>query len=73
HATQGLRCHHCGYEEPAPEVCPDCGSAELARLGAGTQRLERELAARVPELNVIRLDADTKDPAAALEQFAHAD
>ncbi len=69
----GLRCHHCGHAEPAPELCPECGSSELARLGAGTQRLERELAARVPELTVVRLDADTKDPAAALERFAATD
>ncbi len=69
----GLQCHHCGHAEPAPEHCPDCGSSELARLGAGTQRLERELAARVPELEVIRLDADTRDPTAALERFAAAD
>jgi primosomal protein N' (replication factor Y) len=69
----GLLCHHCGLREPAPELCPECGSAELARIGAGTQRLERELAARVPELELIRLDADTKDPAAALERFAAAD
>jgi primosomal protein N' (replication factor Y) len=71
--AEGLRCHHCGHEEPAPELCPDCGSAELARIGAGTQRLERELAARFPELELIRLDADTKDPEAALERFAAAD
>ena len=39
--------------------CPACGSAELARIGAGTQRLERELEKHVPELERIRLDADT--------------
>jgi primosomal protein N' (replication factor Y) (superfamily II helicase) len=71
--ADGLHCHHCGYREAAPELCPECGSAELVRIGAGTQRLERELAARVPELELIRLDADTKDPAAALERFAAAD
>ena len=71
--SDGLRCHHCGHAEPAPELCPECGSAELARLGAGTQRLERELAVRMPELTVIRLDADTKDPTAALERFAASD
>ena len=27
-----------------PEACPACGSVELARIGAGTQRLEAELA-----------------------------
>jgi primosomal protein N' (replication factor Y) (superfamily II helicase) len=68
-----LRCHHCGHAEPAPQLCPECGSSELAQLGAGTQRLERELAARLPELALIRLDADTKDPAAALERFADTD
>ena len=41
-----------------PPTCPACGSPELARLGAGTQRLERELERRVPELERIRLDAD---------------
>jgi primosomal protein N' (replication factor Y) (superfamily II helicase) len=69
-----LRCHHCGFSEPAPEECPVCASVDLARIGAGTQRLERELAAKVPELERIRLDADTvaKPGAAAdaLRRFA---
>ena len=73
HAGGEMRCHHCGHAEPAPELCPECGSAELARLGAGTQRLERELAARLPELELIRLDADTDDASVAIERFAAAD
>ncbi|MGH2996781.1 MAG: replication restart helicase PriA, partial [Gaiellaceae bacterium] len=74
---EGLRCHHCGHAEPTPETCPACGSAELARLGAGTQRLERELASRLPELEPIRLDADAMGRpgalAAALARFAATD
>jgi primosomal protein N' (replication factor Y) len=58
HADGLLHCHHCGRQEPAPPLCPACGAAELARLGAGTERLERELAARLPELERFRLDAD---------------
>ncbi len=73
HRGGELRCHHCGHAEPSPDTCPECGSAELARLGAGTQRLERELAARLPELQLVRLDADTRDPSSALERFAAAD
>ncbi len=73
HAGGEMRCHHCGHAEPAPVLCPECGSAELARLGAGTQRLERELAARLPELELIRLDADTDDASVAIERFAAAD
>ena len=59
HGDGNLRCHHCGWSEPSPEVCPACASAELARIGAGTQRLERELEAALPGLKRFRLDADT--------------
>ena len=59
HRDGRLHCHHCGYSEAVPDACPACGSSELARIGAGTQRLEAELEKRVPELERIRLDADT--------------
>jgi primosomal protein N' (replication factor Y) len=58
HADGLLHCHHCGRREPAPKLCPACGAAEVARLGAGTEKLEAELADRVPELERFRLDAD---------------
>jgi primosomal protein N' (replication factor Y) len=77
HRDEMLRCHHCAHAEHAPSECPACGSVELARIGAGTQRLERELAERVPELELIRLDADTgaqpERLAAALRRFRDAD
>jgi primosomal protein N' (replication factor Y) (superfamily II helicase) len=77
HADGSLRCHHCGYEEAAPELCPACGSPDVARVGAGTQRLERELERHLPELERIRLDSDTTTrPGAlqeALERFSCAD
>ncbi len=74
HGDTSLRCHHCGHAEAAPEECPACRSVELARLGAGTQRLERELAKAVPQLVPVRLDADTAEKpealAAALRRFS---
>jgi len=74
HADERLRCHHCGHSEAGPSACPACGSVELARIGAGTQRLERELASKLPRLVPIRLDADTaqkpEELAAALRRFA---
>ncbi|MFN2627652.1 MAG: primosomal protein N' [Gaiellaceae bacterium] len=77
HGDGTLRCHHCGYSEPVPETCPECCSADLARIGAGTQKLERELTAKVPELELIRLDADAVEPVGALQEalqrFASAD
>ena len=77
HRDGSLRCHHCGHAETAGETCRACGSPELARIGAGTQRLESELAARLPELELVRLDADAASrpgaAAAALGRFAAAE
>jgi primosomal protein N' (replication factor Y) len=77
HRDDTLRCHHCGHSEASPDVCPSCGSADLARLGAGTQKLERELEREFPELELIRLDADTTAKpellTAALRRFAGTD
>ena len=77
HRDELLHCHHCGFVEPTPEACPECGSVELARIGAGTQRLERELEERVPELERFRLDADAVAKrgglADVLRRFAAAD
>ena len=77
HSDRRLHCHHCGFVVPVPELCPACGAAELARIGAGTERLEEELAARLPELELLRLDADTVTKpgrlAKTLRRFAEAD
>jgi primosomal protein N' (replication factor Y) (superfamily II helicase) len=77
HGDASLRCHHCGYGTAAPSTCPVCGSPDLARLGAGTQKLERELGREVPQLELIRLDADAvakpEQLAASLRRFAEAD
>ena len=76
HRDGRLHCHHCGFSEELPGRCPECGSVELARIGAGTQRLEAELARRLPGLERIRLDADSAaKPGAlreALDRFARA-
>ncbi len=77
HRDDRLHCHHCGFTEDVPAACPVCGAAGLARIGAGTQRLEAELARHLPELERIRLDADAAAKPgmlrAALERFADAD
>jgi primosomal protein N' (replication factor Y) (superfamily II helicase) len=66
HQDEVLRCHHCGRSRPSRARCEVCGSPELMRIGAGTQRLESELARQVPGLERIRLDADTTSKPAEL-------
>ena len=54
-----LACHHCGATHPVPATCPRCGSPYLRQFGAGTQRVEAELANLLPDVPVVRMDADT--------------
>jgi primosomal protein N' (replication factor Y) len=55
-----VACHHCGHREPAPERCGACASTSVARHGAGTERLQHELAAVLDDggFPIFRLDAD---------------
>ena len=54
-----LRCHHCGHESRIPPTCPDCGNADLAPLGQGTQRLEETLGNLFPAARILRVDRDS--------------
>ncbi|MDR4054164.1 MAG: primosomal protein N', partial [Senegalimassilia sp.] len=78
-----LACHHCGYRQASPAVCPECSSPYLKKFGAGTQRVEDELRCALdampgvgPGVPIIRMDADTTSGKGAherlLEQFAAA-
>ena len=56
-----LACHHCGHRQPAPQRCDACSSTSVARHGAGTERLQHELAAVLDDdgaFPIFRLDAD---------------
>ncbi len=52
------RCHHCGFDTPAPRACPSCGNQDIQPLGRGTQRIEAYLEAEFPQARVLRLDRD---------------
>ncbi len=73
---RALRCHHCGFAQPVPDVCPDCGNVDIEPVGKGTEQLQEHLiealASSVTQsgapLRVGRLDADTAPNAQALEE-----
>ena len=54
-----LRCHHCDGHRPVPHHCPECGSAHLRDMGAGTEKIESVLREAFPETEVIRIDRDS--------------
>jgi primosomal protein N' (replication factor Y) len=56
-----LRCHHCGRATPLATRCPACASPRIRYLGAGTDRLEREVRTAHPGLRVLRLDRDVAE------------
>ncbi len=60
HKTNGsLLCHYCGHVQPPVTKCPKCGNDRLRQMGFGTQKLEEELQALLPEARILRMDADT--------------
>jgi primosomal protein N' (replication factor Y) len=59
HRARGtVLCHHCGRESPPPRQCPGCGAPGVARLGAGTERLEDVVRAVFPGVRMARMDSD---------------
>ncbi|MFR8267035.1 MAG: primosomal protein N' [Clostridia bacterium] len=60
HKTGGqAMCHYCGYHEPAPNKCPECGSKYIRYFGSGTEKLEEAVSDLFPEYAAERLDLDT--------------
>ena len=71
-APREWRCHYCGHRAAASAECPSCGAALLRFSGAGTQRVERELAAGLPGARVLRLDTDVAREKASPERVLRA-
>ncbi len=53
-----LRCHYCEHIAQFSGVCKHCGTASFKYRGAGTEKLEEELAAMLPQARIARFDAD---------------
>ena len=64
-----LICHHCDHTARVPLQCPSCAAPELKPQGQGTERLEEALAARFPDVPVLRIDRETTRRRDAFEQL----
>ena len=54
-----LKCHYCGYELNAPDLCPSCNGRAIRYFGIGTQRVETEVKKHFPSSRVLRMDVDS--------------
>lgn len=51
-------CHYCLAKTLVPEECPLC-KTHMTMIGLGSQRLEEEVAKKIPDANVARVDSDS--------------
>jgi primosomal protein N' (replication factor Y) len=80
---RSLRCHHCGFAEPVPRACPECGNQDISPVGRGTERLQEHLVELLADMrrpgsqtlenpdgtpvHVARIDADSTRHTGSLE------
>lgn len=72
HRGGRLICHYCGYEQPAVNKCPDCGSKYILGFKAGTEQVEELVKKEFPHARVLRMDADTTRKKESYEQILSA-
>ncbi|HKU13966.1 MAG TPA: primosomal protein N' [Steroidobacteraceae bacterium] len=52
-----LICHHCGSQQPIPELCANCGQPAKP-VGQGTERIEETVRQLFPDAPLARIDRD---------------
>lgn len=70
-----LVCHHCGYQQPVPDRCFQCGAEDaLVACGPGVERLAEEALRRWPQARLAVMASDTlagpAETAALVRQIA---
>lgn len=67
-----LKCHYCGFTIAKPIRCPQCNSLDVSTKGFGTEQIEIELKALLPEYHIARMDQDTTRGKFAFEKLLDA-
>jgi primosomal protein N' (replication factor Y) len=55
-----LMCHTCGFTQPTPSSCPECGNPDIIFTAIGTKALADEAQRLFPAARVQRFDTDNK-------------
>ena len=72
HRGGKLMCHYCGYSDPKPGLCPECGSKYISGFRAGTQQIEEKLLEMFPGVRTLRMDGDTTKTKDSYQQILSA-
>ena len=67
-----LKCHHCDFTSKPPTICPACKGNHVRSQGAGTERVEDEVAKFYPEARIARMDSDTTSRKGEMEKILQA-
>ncbi len=59
HGSRRMRCHHCDYSLPVPDLCPNCEGYEIGFYGLGTERVTDQIEREFAGATVARMDRDT--------------
>ncbi len=58
---QRLRCHYCDFSMVVPKICPSCNAGYIKFSGAGTEKVESEIARLFPQASLRLLDVGTAE------------
>ncbi len=59
HGSRTVRCHHCDYHLPVPDLCPNCQGYDIGFHGLGTERVADQVEREFEHAVVARMDRDT--------------
>lgn len=71
HGQRHLVCHYCDFSQALPDHCPKCQSADIEKIGLGTELIENDIARIFPTARVARADRDEITNRKDLESLIH--
>ena len=71
--SRRLACHHCGFEQPTPEACPECHTPDcLVACGPGVERIADEVRELLPQARIALATSDTLNTPERIGSFVEA-
>jgi primosomal protein N' (replication factor Y) len=64
-----LTCHYCEHQEKKSSKCPECGEESLFAYGAGVERIQQELAIKLPITRTVIASSDTASTVKKMQQL----